>query len=417
MKVLFVASECAPIIKVGGLADVVGSLPKALKKLGVDVSVVIPKYDEINVETQNLASLPGTDIPLYLIPTTPGPIYDMPPEKLFERYTKFSQEAVKLIKINNYDIVHLHDWHTCLAIKPEFKSVLTIHNLAMGTDILREGIQNADIVTTVSPTYAKEIQTPEFGEGLDGVLRENSHKLFGILNGIDYDIWNPATDKYLTKNYTVSLRVPPKRDEAISWQEGKKRNKIKLLQAAGLPIGENVPTFGMISRLTTQKGLDILIPALEKLLSSQDMRVIILGMGDPGLELSISKLEFEFKQKLKLITRFDEALAHLIYAGSDFMLVPSKFEPCGLTQMIAMRYGTIPIVRKTGGLADTVEDGVDGFVFEEYSSQALLAKINEAYNRYNNYNDYNIYSLVSNAMKKDFSWDKSAKKYLEIYRN
>lgn len=474
MKVLFAASECAPIVKVGGLADVVGGLPKALRKLGVDVSIAIPKYESIQKTMEQWSNLtidveyasktekvlvyetklPDTSIPVYLLENpnylSTGPIYSAKSAEGspldIDRFSFFSKAVVEFIsslrgndKVTPFDIIHCHDWHTSLipqlvkSSKFKVKTLLTIHNMGKqyqgrrkDTNILLQGIINADLLNTVSATYAQEIQTKEFGEGLDQYLRQYKDKLFGILNGVDYEVWNPQTDKYLTTNYGL-----------VDWQTGKARNKIRLLETVGLPKGEDVPTFGMVSRIAEQKGFDILIPALEKLFSAsrvklvgsdsnQDMRVIILGVGDPEIEDRIKKLEAGFKDKLKFITLFDETLAHLIYAGSDFFLIPSRFEPGGLTQLIAMRYGTLPIVRKVGGLADSVEDKVTGFVFEEYTSEALLAKIEEALKHLGGVRMHSseveltesvtYRQMVNSALQKDFSWDKSAKEYLRLYK-
>ncbi|MCL5675605.1 MAG: glycogen synthase, partial [Patescibacteria group bacterium] len=434
--------------------------------------------------------LADTDIPVYLLenPTylSRGPVYSAKSAEGspldIDRFSFFSKAVTEFLlkpETSNLqpDVVHCHDWHTAwipLLQKTEnrkqktegIRTLLTIHNMGRAyqgrtgnkiieklgiysssvagsqydssrpsvsnnneVNILLQGIVNADLITTVSPTYAKEIQTEEYGEGLHNVLQKYNSKLSGILNGVDYEVWNPETDKDLTTNYSSnevplsgtseksknnSSRPSSSNNKLLDWQEGKKRNKTKLLETVGLPRGENIPTFGMVSRIANQKGFDILLPALEKLLSAYDARVIILGLGDPDLKERIEKLESRYKGKLKFIGRFDDLLAHLIYSGSDFFLVPSRFEPCGLTQLIAMRYGGIPVVRKTGGLADSVDDGVTGFVFEEYSGQALFKKLEESYKIYN---DYNIYKkMVNSALQKNFSWEESAKKYLELYK-
>ncbi len=496
MKVYFAASECAPIVKVGGLADVVGGLPKALAKLGVDTAIMLPKYESIKViNVINIINiivnydgkqesvkiyetrLPETSIPVFLFENQTylslGPVYSAVSAEGtsldVDRFSFLSKAVIEYLKLianspaspagkqQPIAILHCHDWHTSWIPRlikengiENIKTILTIHNLGRAyqgitdnttlikldlkddvskntVNILQNGIENADLVTTVSPTYAKEIQTEKMGEGLEAVLNDKKDKLSGIINGIDTEVWNPQTDGNLVANYSINN----------NWVNGKKINKIELLKQIGLVYEENVPLFGMVSRIAEQKGFDILIPALDKILSKHEIRVIILATGDPRLQAKLEQVVEKYRTKICLIKRFDDRLSHLIYAGSDFFPVPSKYEPCGLTQMLAMRYGALPIVRKTGGLTDSVVDSETGFVFEEHTSQALLAKMETAIECYQTHlqgsrmdssndrvhlqgsrMDFSkvVYSnMVEIAMQQDFSWTKSAKEYLILY--
>ena len=493
MNVLIVSSECDPLVKVGGLADVVGSLPKALINLGVNPVVVIPAYKPLIDQNPNLFKqlITNTDI-LYSkknelvsvyktnIPNTKVPVYLLKNEKYLsnkgiyfdpssfasnqeeiERFAFFSK-AVDTIFIENtidnlnFDIVHCNDWHTGmiphLVKKRSEKSsnvsgksnmykrprtVFTIHNLSNqgfssidviqkfgeninkskliewdaldnNIDFILQGIVSADYINTVSPNYAAEIQTPWYGEGLDQIIKSRGSRISGILNGIDYSIWNPKTDTKIYKQYDKnSLEI-------------KKENKIGLLKELNLlkhAPSEDAPVISLISRLTYQKGIDLVNRSLKEILDL-GVYVIILGTGDPSLEnklrMSAQELKKQGYANISLILEFNSDLARKIYAGSDMFLIPSRFEPCGLTQMIAMRYGTIPIVRKTGGLADTVESGVTGFLFEKFNHLEFIYAIKRAISYYKNKSAW--HTIILNAMIKDFSWKESAKKYVELYK-
>lgn len=477
MQILFISAECAPFAKVGGLADVVGSLPKALQKLGHDVRIVLPKYKSIDIvkfrfnakgalnsdiRSENngyfLESvLPNTSIPVYLIGNDfyfeRDGIYqlngvDFPDNH--ERFALFCQLVFDLCKKINWrpDIFHCHDWQTALVplylkryfLKDYFflqtKTVFTIHNLAYqgvapkeklsalalpselftpqfiefygNINLLKAGLIFSDVLTTVSETYSKEIQTPEFGCGLEGVLKERASVLFGILNGIDYDEWNPNNDPEIPINYSIKTLYK------------KKKNKKELQKVVGLElIEEDFPLIGFINRLTDQKGIDILVEALPELLK-EEIQIVILGTGEPKYHKLLSQIAEKYSEKVSVNLRFDNKLAHLIYAGADIFLIPSKFEPCGLTQMISFAYGTVPVARKTGGLADSVVEfnpltkKGTGFLFSEYSIDALLEAVNRALSIYKQKDIWK--KLQVNCMTQDFSWTASAKKYETIYQ-
>lgn len=465
MKILFASAEAYPLAKVGGLGDVAGSLPKALRALGHDVRIVLPRYGMISgpVDERGRFSvrLPDDsydvglqetrigDVPVYLIDKPD--LYDRP--KVYEyqddgrRFGFFCKAILDLLPAAGFwpDVIHSNDWHTGLV--PAFVrassdaderfrrigTVLTIHNLlhqglfprelfdwlglprAMWDpeavefygqlNFMKAGIVYADLVNTVSPTYAKEIQTKEFGEGLDGLLRSRAEKLSGILNGIDYDVWNPAKDRLLTQKYSKSTVVK------------KQANKASLQKEANLVPDPTAPLIGFVSRITTQKGFDILIGALREILD-QGVQFLLLGTGEKRFEDPVSELA-RTRSDLIVWLKYDEALAHRIYAGSDFFLMPSKFEPCGLGQMISLRYGTIPIVRSTGGLADTVVDVRDdpsrgnGFVFREYTREALLEAVRSAAGFYRAGRGWK--AILQRAMSADLSWTASARQYAELY--
>lgn len=483
LKVLFVAAELNPIAKVGGLADVIGALPKALKKLGVDVRIAIPKYgivDEKKYPLKKIAEriivrfnsqnesitlyetpLPDTDVPVYLFDNLKylgenGVYYEKdasPGGSLREnqRFTFYVKSSLEFFKNINWwpDIIHFHDWHVgilpvllkLIAKKDErytsMKTLLTIHNMAYqgkyspqdvfknlelsendyptlrlrtgeNKDInyLQQAILSADLINTVSPTYAYEILTPEFGEGLEDILKSRKSDLFGVLNGIDTERFNPQKDKDIIANYKAQNL------------DGKKKCKIDLQKICGLKINENIPVLGIVSRLTDQKGIDILHEILPNLMAT-DLQLIILGTGSAVFEQIVSEDTKKYSSKMFSKIAFDAQLAQKIYAGSDIFLMPSKFEPCGLCQMIAMRYGTIPVVRATGGLKDTVanydpqtEEG-DGFVFQKYQAKEFMEAIKKALAIYQESEKW--YKLVRKAMQKDFSWEASAKKYLGLY--
>lgn len=465
MKILFTTSELTPIIKVGGLADVAASLTKALKKMGLDVRICLPKYSQIqtknlklhliakdikvNKENVNLylAKLRDFGVPLYLIENKnyfedarDSEIYlDTFNFKGIQRFLFFSQAALKIFPYLNWkaDVIHCNDWETAfipvfLKLKEEkIKTILTLHNLsAQGKwnskdifdflnlkgkeletleirdkdddfNLLQQGIFNANFLTTVSPTYKKEILTKEYGEGLEKDLRKNKKKLFGILNGIDTEILNPETDIYLKTNYSLNNL------------ERKTENKIELQEILNLPKDQKNPLMGFIGRLVPQKGIDLfekIIPDLVKMNS----QIIFLGVGEKKFEEMILNFAKKYPKNVSANIKFDSVLAQKIYGGCDIILIPSFFEPCGLIQMIAQRYGTIPIARKTGGLADTIEDGKTGFLFKQYNAEKFLKAIKRCLKLFQDKKSWQ--KLVKRAMSKDFSWEKSAKEYLRLYQ-
>ena len=465
MKILFASAEAYPLAKVGGLGDVAGSLPKALTALGHDVRIVMPRYGTIQGPQEEVARFPVRlgnarheaglrtarigEVPVYLVDKPD--LYDRP--KVYEydddgkRFGFFCKAILDLIPAADFwpDVIHTNDWHSALvpaflrsamADDPRFQrvgTVLTIHNLLhqglfprklfdwLGLpqelwtpegaefygqlNFMKAGIVCADLVNTVSPTYAKEIQTPEYGEGLDGLLRSRSAKLSGILNGIDVDVWNPAKDAFVAQKYSKSS------------VEKKRADKAALQKEAGLPSDPERPLIGYVSRVTAQKGFDILIDALPDILDL-GAQFVLLGTGEKKYEDPVSELA-RTRSDLIVWLKYDEALAHRIYAGSDFFLMPSKFEPCGLGQMISLRYGTIPIVRSTGGLADTVADVKEspskgnGFAFREYSRGALLGAVQRAVLFYQSGKGWK--SVVQRGMSADLSWKASARQYVALY--
>ena len=465
MKILFASAEAYPLAKVGGLGDVAGSLPKALRSLGHDVRMVLPRYGmirdakddggpfavraggsalEARLKTTNLSGLP-----VYLIDRPD--LFDRP--KIYEyeddgkRFGFFCRAILDSLPAADFwpDVIHLNDWHSAMVAVflrtlyagderyHRIKTVLTIHNLQhqglFGRDLfewlglpaeawnleavefyghlnfMKAGIVYADFVNTVSPTYAKEIQTEEYGCRLDGLLRARSAKLTGILNGIDYDVWNPAKDPIIAQKYSKST------------VDKKAANKAALQKETGLPAKADVPVLGMVSRVTEQKGFDILIPALPELLR-EGVQTILLGAGERKFEAPLEELAASHPGFVAYL-KYDEAFAHRIYAGSDFFLMPSKFEPCGLGQMISLRYGTLPIARITGGLTDTVRDLTadptrgNGFAFEEYAPAALLDATHRAVAFFHGRRGWK--GVRQRAMSLDLSWNASAKGYAALY--
>ncbi|MGB3478901.1 MAG: glycogen synthase GlgA [bacterium] len=454
MKVAFIASEATPYAKTGGLADVVGALPISLKRLGLKVTVFLPRYKGIRgnlCDHISIAMGEKYDISVYkdddfyfidypdfynrdgLYGTEKG---DFPDN--CERFTLFSKVVSQLILKSSYDIVHCHDWQTGLIPlymklgKSRARSIFTIHNLGyqgrfpaqkfpiLGLDngyftpesmeyygdinFLKAGILYSDVVTTVSQNYAQEIQTPEMGFGLDGVLRTRQASLIGIVNGIDYDQWNPQTDDLIYNKYADFT--------------GKQKNKQRLMDECGL--GGARPLIGMVSRIAGQKGFDILVKAFDSIID-MGFNMIILGSGDESFQKKLTTFCTVHPQRVSVNIKFDNKLAHRIYAGSDFFLMPSRYEPCGLGQLISLRYGTIPIVRHTGGLADTITDydpvsaKGNGFIFTEYSSKHLVAVLSRSMM---NYNCRDVFEKLSEkCMTINFSWRESAKKYVQLYKN
>jgi starch synthase len=470
MRVLFVTSELAGLYKIGGLGDVSRSLPIALKKLGVDVRVAMPYYKAIKLASVHCvgqiavdfsgkrelvfifeSKIPDTQVPIYLFRHPKLDEYHG--DDIIEKFAFFSCCIVRLYEFapqvlgGKPDIVHCHDWHTALVplllgesnkLRREketlesirTKTVLTIHNLLyQGTapvsliktlnlpkhifhilttkkgptiKLFREGLEHADVISTVSPTYAKEILTGDYGEHVNEVLRRRRGSVVGIVNGIDDAVWDPKSDVSLPVHYGQGDMLP-----------GKQANKEYLQRTLKLLVAKT-PLVGFVGRLEVrQKGIDILIEALGHLLPN-GVQVIILGTGPAKIKQTLAVFAKKYPDHFVFVPTFDERLARRIYAGADFLVVPSKFEPCGLTQMIAMRYGTIPIVRKTGGLADTVTEGKTGFVFEDYNETALLGKLKEAITLWNTHPG--MWSrMARRCMRQDFSWLASAKKYKALY--
>jgi len=474
LKVLILAAEIVPFAKVGGLADVVGALPKALQALGHDVRLVMPRYRQVDPSRFHLQpileAIPvsmgnyqvqvsvrlgeiGEHIPVYMID---APRY-FDRENIYgytddgERFILLCRAALETMQALNWvpDVVHCNDWHT--GIVPNWMhtiyrddtffsntaSVYTIHNLAYHgifgyrllevagvatngflypqvaefgnvVDIMGRGILFADAITTVSERYAQEILTPTFGEKLDHLLRSRRDRLFGILNGIDYQEINPATDGYIHTQFdALSL------DQRIE-------NKVALQEQMHVPIREDLPLLAMISRLTDQKGFDLLAQIIQPLLA-QGIQFVLLGIGDQHYHEMFQSLAARYPEQVAIFLTFNTALAQRIYAGSDMLLMPSRFEPCGTSQMNAMRYGCVPIVRQVGGLADTVQeydpssgDG-NGFVFKNYDPWEFFAAVVRAMALYR-FKDI-WHTLQQRGMEADHSWNASAKRYVEVYRN
>ncbi len=470
MRVLFVAAEASPFVKTGGLADVIGSLPKEMLQKGIDIRIILPKYGTIpysykkSMVLKNRSSLQlgshnyfcGIEelkidgLTIYFIDNEH--FYKRP--KIYgywddgERYAFFCRAVLESLSYLNFkpDIIHCHDWHTAMTVVllknqyhihpfyKDIKSVFTIHNLqyqgvfpkeilnifGLGSEYfdmeklefygkinyMKGGIVYADTVTTVSNSYAEEIKTPERGEKLDGVMRKYSNKLHGIINGIDNKYYNPAADCHIFKQYdknSLDLKLD---------------NKLAFQKILGLPQRKEVPMFGLVSRLVNQKGLNLIENIMEEFLK-EDVQFVLLGTGEEYYEKYFRKMAAKYPKKFSANILFDEKIAHRIYAASDFFLMPSLFEPCGLGQLIALRYGTVPIVRQTGGLKDTIEEFNEfsnkgnGFVFKEYNGESLLNTIKRALLFYQNQSAWK--KLRANLFNYDFSWEKSAKKYIELY--
>ncbi len=466
MNILFVAAEMSPLVKVGGLADVVGSLPKALNKLGHDVRVMLPQYGVIDVSRYQLSAIAdGLKVNLSEVvePVSLSmakidselKVYLLGDDRLFaarevyggnelERFLFFDKAVIEgLSHLSWYpDIVQCHDWHTGLIPmwlrKAGWKGAIlfTIHNLAyqgffdnhfMATyrlcqywqngldsmpelplNFMSQGIVWADMVTTVSEHYAREIVTSEYGVGLEHLLCARRDRLVGIVNGIDYEEYNPSTDRFLATKYN-SVRL-----------DGRLTNKLALQEKVGLPEDVNTPIIGMVSRLDDQKGLDIVINSLSCLFERTNAQMVILGKGREHYHQLLRRCAKKYPYRLAVSYEFNDALAHLIYAGCDIFLMPSRFEPCGLGQLIAMRYGAVPVVRYTGGLADTVEDlSADlskgsGFVFKKYDVSEMLEAIQRAASAYQDKCAWQ--KIMQRIMSLDFSWQSSALKYESVYQ-
>ena len=473
-KVLFVASESVPFIKTGGLADVVGSLPKYFNKESFDVRVILPKYscmhqqfkDQLQYKTHFYMDLAWrsqyvgilemqyqgvwfyfVDNEFYFNGEKPyGHIYQD-----IEKFAFFSKAALSALPLIEFqpDIIHCHDWQTGLIpvyLKDKFhegdffrniKSVMTIHNLkfqgiwdmktvrditglppyyftpdkleAYGdANYLKGGIVYTDAVTTVSDTYAEEIKTPFYGESLDGLLRARANDLRGIMNGIDYDEYNPETDPYIVKNYN-----------AKNFRKEKIKNKIALQKELGLEQNEKKFMIGMVSRLTDQKGFDLVSYMMDNL-CQEDLQLVVLGTGDEQYENMLRHFAWKYQSKVSANIFYSEELSHKIYASCDSFLMPSLFEPCGLSQLMSLRYGTVPIVRETGGLKDSVwpynefESTGTGFSFTNYNAHEMFNTVKYAHNIYiSKKREWN--KIIDRGMAADFSWNTSARKYEELY--
>jgi len=474
LHVTIASPEIAPFAKAGGLGDVLGSLPGALEGLGLRVSLIMPAYRSI---LQGGFALEDTGV-RFTVPISNRmeegillktktedaiPIYFVRADRYFdreylygtpegdyldnaERFTFFARAILEVLKLDPPVILHAHDWQSALAIAflkarphlyPELstiKTVFTVHNLGYQglfprqdwhllnldpsffiprylefygeINFLKAGLAFADIITTVSPTYAEEIKTAENGFGLEGVFQERAASLVGILNGVDYNIWNPETDPFIAKTYNL-------KDFS-----GKTACKADLQRSFGLSENPDIPLISMVSRLVAQKGFDLLEQALDDLLSG-GVHFVLLGTGDRRYEEFFTKASLRYPGKVGIRVAFNESLAHKIIAGSDLLLVPSRYEPCGLTQIYSLRYGTIPIVRATGGLKDTVVDfdpesgRGNGFVFGSYKVQDFLQTVERALAVFYRKGEWT--SLKKNAMSADFSWDRSARAYIDLY--
>ncbi|MDD6011483.1 MAG: glycogen synthase GlgA [Oscillospiraceae bacterium] len=471
MKVLFVSSEALPFMASGGLGDVAGSLPQALRKRLIGCRVVMPLYDTIRQELKDkMTFITSISVPVawrrqycgIFQAKHEGVIYYLLDNQYYfkrdtiyghyddaERFTFFSRAVLEILPVLDFkpDIIHCNDWQT--ALTPVFyttfysknpwyqgiKTVFTIHNIQyQGTygmelvgdviglnpgdtslveydgdvNFMKGAIECADKVTTVSPSYANEILDPWYSHGLDTILRQRQWKLQGILNGIDVENYNPETDPAIAENYTVETA-----------KQGKKANKRVLQENMGLPQREDVPVIGIVSRLVSHKGLDLIKGILDELLATTDVQIAVLGSGDWQYENFFREMANKYHDKLAVRIGFVPALARKIYAGADLFLMPSKSEPCGLSQMVACRYGTVPIIRETGGLRDSITDCGDGmgngFTFKTYNAHDMLGAIRRGLGLY--YNKEAWDQLVRRDMECDFSWGKSANEYIKLYKD
>ena len=468
MKVCFIAAEAAPFVKVGGLGDVIGSLPKALRELGVDARVILPLYSSIDRERFGLKYKAYQFVDLGWRHSYCGifetevegvPCYFVDNEQYFnrdsiygqiddgERFAFFSKAALEILPALDFkpDVVNVNDWHTALSViyldvlksrEAEFykdmKSVLSIHNIEfqgkfnpyeMGNlfglenkyfdaliyngdlNLLKGAIQLADRVNTVSQTYAREILDPYFSYGLDKILNVEQGKLRGILNGIDVDKFNPKTDPMIPVNYDLKTF------------EDKVQNKLAFQKEMDLEVNADIPLIGMVTRLTHQKGIDLILQASEDILRT-GAQLVILGTGDAHYESALRSLEHYRHDRVRSILLFSNEMSAKIYAASDLFLMPSKTEPCGLSQLISMRYGTIPVVHRVGGLRDTVIPftGVEGngFTFESFQAGDMMDAIYRAVTCFYQSPD-EWKQIIKNNLQKDVSWEQSAKKYLDLY--
>ena len=470
MKILMAASEATPYAKTGGLADVIGALPFALKDRGEQVAVVLPLYrsaapfltnaDRVYDRMRIALSLSESyEVEIRRVVDREVPFYFVDCPELFDRpalygegggdypdnhirFGVFSQAVLGIVRsLFRPDVVHCHDWQASLVMPlmrrkfdtdPRFfgvRTLLTIHNLGYqgifprsavsqlglppslfhpsamefwgNLNLLKGGIVFSDALNTVSQAYAREIQTGEYGFGLDGLLRSRSEVLSGIVNGVDYTEWSPENDRYIAARFNVDS------------MDGKRVCKQDLLQTFGLPSGDpDRPVLGIVSRFAAQKGFD-LIEEIGEELAKEDILLIALGTGEPRYETMFGRLAERYPGKIAVRVGYDNQLAHKIEAGADMFLMPSRYEPCGLNQIYSLRYGTIPIVRATGGLDDTINGG-NGFKFQQYSGAALLTAIRSALGAYQDKENWQ--RMMATAMRADYSWDTSAAEYSDLYR-
>ena len=469
LNVLHVSAECSPFVKIGGLADVVGSLPNEIKRLkGVDVRVILPFYKSIPKKYKDKAqdvlnfkfdfefeelyvgvkSLKKGNIIYYFIDNefyfgSRDNVYNYGDE--FKRFAYFQLAVLESLKHLDFscDVIHVHDWHTAmipLLLEKKYKSlkiktVLSLHNMAYqgvfplqdykvfnidydtrfefegNLNFLKTGIVTADIITTVSPNYAQEILTDYYGYGMQNLLKQRGSDVVGVLNGVDYNEFSPEKDKLIPKKFSVE-----------DYKLGKLENKKALFKRLGVNFSLERPVISLISRLVNQKGIDLIERVFEEMLAVDDFSFILLGNGEASYENYFKELEIKFPSKVKAYIGYSNELAHLIYAASDMFLMPSKFEPCGLGQIIALKYGTIPIVRETGGLVDTIEPfneyekSGNGFSFANFNAHDMMHVMRYALHIYKS-DKRNWDRLIKNAMSSDFSWQKSAIIYKGIYKD
>ncbi|RKX27798.1 MAG: glycogen synthase GlgA [Candidatus Zixiibacteriota bacterium] len=483
LKILMAAPEAGPFVRTGGLGDVMSALPAALAREGHDVKVFIPRYGIIDgthhgIKRQDIRAEVSLEDQVYEVSTehvndgmSGAELVFVANPELFDRpdlyqdpatgkdftdnylrFAFFCRAVIEIVKELRWqpDVIHVHDWQAALIpvylksiyADDEFfahtRTILTIHNLAFqglfeaeqfpGLDLpeemfysetgelefygsvnfLKAGIVMADAITTVSEQYSKEIQTKEFGCGLEGVLQTRADDLHGIVNGVDYSVWSPSRDKLIPCRYGL-LNL-----------SGKRTSRVELLGKAGLPIRDTAPLVGMITRLTEQKGLDLLVDGAKELFEL-NLQMIILGNGEERYHEALQELETMYPDKLKVFLEFNDSLAHQIQAGSDAFLMPSRYEPCGLNQLYALKYGTVPVVRKVGGLADTVIDydkrtgEGTGFVFEDYDADEMIATLRRVVELYGRRQPWT--RLMKAGMNLDYSWDASARKYSELFQS
>lgn len=479
LKILFATSELAPLLSTGGLADVARALPRALHAQGHDVRVAMPCYRSIDPSYRGTqqglceadlgagkeygalreSRMPGTDIPLYLIEhdryfgrETPYGTGAYEYDDNAERFCFFSQALLDAVPRTGWvpDLIHCHDWHTAAILvfaRTRFKddpvwgempTLFTIHNLAFqgrypaehmartgleawlyhpdfleyegDMNLMKAAIAFATKINTVSPRYAREIQTLDYGTGLDGILRTRSTDLCGVLNGVEYEVWNPAADPHIAENFSRKKMA------------GKAACKVALQQHCGLPVCD-APLIGVVSRLYWQKGIDLLVDAIDRI-ADMDVQIAVLGTGDPDLEKALRGAVARHPKKVSATIDFDVPFSHQVFAGSDFFFMPSRYEPCGLSQMYAMAYGTVPIVRRTGGLADTVRNvdavhrrhgDATGIVFLPASSTAAVRAVARAIDLYDS--PKLMRQVRVNGMTEDFSWERASHAYVELYRS
>lgn len=472
MKILFAAAEAAPFIKTGGLADVIGALPKALRCAGHDVRVILPKYREIPAQYRDtLQHLGEVVVPVgwrrqycgiqYLV-WEDIPVYFIDNEYYFgrdgvyghwddgERFAFLDRAVLEVLPLIDFapDVLHCHDWHTAmipLLLREHYqdnefyqniRTVFTIHNLLYqgifpysvlgdllslphhyftvdgveyngNVSFMKAGLVFADHVTTVSPTYAEEIKTTHYGYGLDGLLRSLGDRFSGIVNGIDTKLYNPINDQQLAVRYRSSLAK-------------KRENKIHLQQELGLKQSADIPLIAMVTRMVEPKGLDLVTRVIDEWLHFDDVQFVILGTGDRAYEDWFREAVYRHPEKLSAQIKFNDGLSRRIYAGSDLFLMPSQFEPCGISQLLALQYGSIPVVRETGGLNDTVHSYNEftgegnGFTFHSFNAHDMLHTLRRGVSFYRDEDHWK--KIVSNALAGDYSWDVSADKYVDIYK-